>query len=258
MVSASPVRSFKIDNLEIKVYDSSIQLGQAAAHVVSKKLQESIVRRNEAKLILATGASQFDFLEAFKKDKLVDWSRVTVFHLDEYEGISIDHPASFRKYLKERILDEVKPSRVHFLEGDSKSPESEVIRYETLLKSNEIDVACIGIGENGHIAFNDPPVADFSDPKLVKVVELDDACKRQQWQEGWFVSLEDVPKTALTLTIPAIMKSNFISCVVPDSRKANAVQLAIRGPIEAACPASILRKHAHAVLYLDQDSASML
>ena len=244
--------------LTVRIFDTSQEAGQSAAEFVAERLRAAISRNSKANLILATGASQFDFLASFKGDKSVEWSKITVFHLDEYKGMSDQHPASFRKYLRERILDEVKPATVHLLEGDARDIEAETRRYEDLLRSHPVDVACIGIGENGHIAFNDPAVADFDDPRLVKVVELDEACRRQQLGEGWFKILNDVPAQALSLTIPAIMNCRTISCVVPDARKARAVNATINGPINTACPASILRRHKDAVLFLDSHSAQDL
>lgn len=258
MHKINPIKSFEVDSLTVQIYDSKASMGQAASHYVTEKLIEAISRNGKAHLILATGASQFTFLDAFKQEEAVDWSKITVFHLDEYTGMSDQHPASFRKYLRERILDEVKPGTVHFLNGDAENIEHEIDRYENLLKSHSIDVACIGIGENGHIAFNDPPVADFNDPRLVKVVELDDACRRQQMGEGWFAALDDVPTHALSLTIPAIMKSKTISCVVPDQRKAEAVYNTLYRPIDTVCPATILRRHPQTILFLDNHSASKL
>ncbi len=251
------LRSFQTDALTVKVYKTKNQLGEAAAAFVADTLSRVIIKNGKANLILATGASQFEFLETFKQMD-IDWAHLAVFHLDEYKDMSIEHPASFRKYLKERILDEVKPAKTYFLQGDAPDIDAEVLRYEKLLKSHEIDIACIGIGENGHIAFNDPPVADFNDPKLVKVVELDDACRKQQLGEGWFPTFDDVPTHALSLTIPAIMRATTISCVVPDTRKAQAVKDALTGEISTACPASILRRHKNAILWLDEGSASLL
>lgn len=248
---------FTVENLKVAVYDGSVGMGNAAADLVATKLNGAVRQNGSANLILATGASQFTFLEALQK-KEIDWKKITVFHLDEYKGISDDHPASFRKYLKERILDAVAPKKVYFLNGDAKDVDEEIRQYENELLKRTIDVSCIGIGENGHLAFNDPPVADFNDPKLVKVVELDKACKNQQLGEGWFPTLGDVPTHALTLTIPAILRSRSISCVVPDTRKAKAVHNSLYGPISTACPASILRKHKDATLFLDSNSASKL
>ncbi|MGA2177458.1 MAG: glucosamine-6-phosphate deaminase [Verrucomicrobiota bacterium] len=249
---------FKSDSLFVEVYHTDRLLGCAASDFVAAELASAVQKNGAASLILATGASQFTFLDAFKKDRSVDWGKITVFHLDEYRGMSERHPASFRRYLRERVLDEVRPAKIHFLAGDAKDIGKETLRYENLLKSAHIDVACIGIGENGHIAFNDPAVADFDDRRLVKVVELDEACRRQQLGEGWFRSLDEVPIHALSLTIPAIMNSKVLSCVVPDRRKAKAVLNTLCDPISTACPATILRKHPRAHLFLDRNSASLL
>lgn len=247
----------KIDQLKIEIYPDARLLGQAAAQFVSGHLNETIAAKGSANMILATGTSQFTFLEALKYEQ-VNWEKVSVFHLDEYIGLSPTHPASFRKYLKERILNEINPGKVYLLAGDAEDIEEEMARYTALLQDNPVDIACIGIGENGHIAFNDPPVADFEDTETVKIVELDEECRMQQFGEGWFPSLEAVPKIALTLTIPAIMRAKIISCVVPESRKAKAVKQSLYGEISTTCPASILRKHPDAILYLDKESSSEL
>ena len=168
------------------------------------------------------------------------------------------HPASFRKYLKERILDEVAPKKIFYLNGDAENLDQVMQAYEDELKKHPIDVACIGIGENGHIAFNDPPVADFNDPKWVKLVELDEPCRKQQFGEGWFPTMDDVPTEALSLTIPAILHSKVISCVVPDERKAEAVYNTLYSEISTACPATVLRKHPYTKLFLDKASATKL
>jgi glucosamine-6-phosphate deaminase len=251
------VKSFQTDNLQVKIFNDKAEMGEASADFVSRHLLEATSKNGHANINLATGTSQFPFLEALKK-KYVEWKKITVFHLDEYIGLSDQHPASFRKYLKERILDEVKPKKILFLNGDSTDIKSEIANYERMLKNNIIDIACIGIGENGHIAFNDPPVADFNDPHLVKVVQLDEACRKQQLGEGWFPTLADVPREALSLTIPAIMRCKVISCVVPDERKSTAVYNALYGEISTACPASVLRRHTDAVLFLDKFAASGL
>jgi glucosamine-6-phosphate deaminase len=250
-------KSFQIENLSIEIYGQSKEMGAAAADYVTRKLNDAIVKKGGANLILATGASQFSFLEALQT-KEIDWGKITVFHLDEYKGISESHPASFRKYLKERILNKVAPKKIYFLNGDAANLQLEIKNYEEALQAHPIDIACIGIGENGHIAFNDPAVADFQDPKLVKVVELDEACRNQQLGEGWFPSFDDVPKEAVTLTITAIINCKAISCVVPDERKAQAVYNSLYGDISTSCPASILRTHPETVLFLDKASASMI
>lgn len=251
------MKTFTIDRLKVVVYEEAKVMGEAAARFVQQKLKEAIQEKDEANMILATGASQFSFLEALQ-EKEIDWQKITVFHLDEYKGISDQHPASFRKYLKERILNAVSPKKVYFLAGDSDDVEKVMEDYSAKLRKYPIDIACIGIGENGHIAFNDPPIADFEDPKLVKVAVLDDACRRQQLGEGWFPTFEDVPKEALTLTIPAIMGCKAISCVVPDERKAEAVYNTLHNEIATACPATILRKHSESKLFLDKKSASKI
>jgi glucosamine-6-phosphate deaminase len=245
------------DKLKIEIFENKDKLGEAAAISVANILNAEITEKGFANLILATGASQFQFLEHLQKQQ-INWKVITVFHLDEYKGMPISHPASFRKYLKERILDKVQPKQIYYLNGDAEDIDAEVLRYEELLKNHPVDVACIGIGENGHIAFNDPPVADFNDPKLVKVVELDDACRKQQLGEGWFPTFNDVPTHALSLTIPAIMNCKQISCVVPDERKAEAVYQTIYAEISTKCPATVLRNHQNCILYLDQHSAGKL
>ena len=250
-------KNFTKDNLQVSIYKDSQKMGKAAADFVEKKLNNAIHEKGCANLILATGTSQFSFLEALKS-KEIDWQKITVFHLDEYKGIPDTHPASFRRYLKERILNAAVPQAIYFLNGDVEDLEQEMKQYAEALKKHPIDVACIGIGENGHIAFNDPPVADFNDPQWVKLVDLDTACRKQQLGEGWFPSLEAVPKEAITLTIPAIMNCKAISCVVPDHRKARAVYHTLNSEISTDCPATILRTHPETILFLDTPSASQL
>lgn len=256
-VMSREIKTFRIDSLYVRIFSESLEIAIEAAGFVATNLRQVIEEKGTANLILATGASQLAFVENLQKQD-VDWGKITVFHLDEYKDMPDTHPASFRKYLKERILEMVSPKKVYYLNGDSPDVEAEVLRYENLLKEHPVDIACIGIGENGHIAFNDPPVADFNDPRLVKVVELDEACRKQQLGEGWFPTLADVPTHALSLTIPAIMSCKVISCLVPDLRKAEAVYNALNGEISTACPASILRKHPNTVLFLDSYSSSKL
>ena len=251
------LKSFQKEKLKVKIYQTESEMGEAAAIFTATHLNSVINQKGTANLILATGTSQFAMLEALK-EQVIDWEKITVFHLDEYIGISDQHPASFRKYLKERILDIVSPGRVYLINGDAENLKEEMSAYEKLLKENPVDFACIGIGENGHIAFNDPPVADFNDPLWVKDVELDEACRRQQFGEGWFSTFDDVPKKAVSLTITAIMNCKVISCVVPDERKAEAVYNTLNAEISTACPATILRRHPDTTLYLDSASASKL
>ena len=232
-------------------------LGIEAAHLAADSLRAALRDRREANLILATGASQFDMLDELVRVDL-DWRQVTCFHLDEYVGLPETHPASFRAYLKQRFCDRVDGPKVfHWVGGDAKDPAAECRRLGALIRRHPIDIACIGIGENGHLAFNDPP-ADFEidDPYLV--VELDEACRRQQLGEGWFPTLDDVPTKAISMSIRQIMQSAAIVCTVPDERKARAVKSAVEGPVTPGVPASVLQRHPRAALLLDEASASLL
>ncbi|GAB4444554.1 MAG: glucosamine-6-phosphate deaminase [Anaerolineae bacterium] len=248
---------FTVAHVSVQVFPDKAQLGAAAAAFVSARLQAALAARGAAAVIFATGASQYEFLDALRDAPGVDWARVTAFHLDEYLGLPAAHPASFRRYLRARLFDRLPFGAVHLLHGDAPDPQAECARYARLLGQQEIDIACIGIGENGHLAFNDPP-ADFDTPALVHVVELDAACRAQQVGEGHFARLSDVPRRALSLSIPAILAARTISCVVPDRRKAKAVRCALQGAIAPACPASALRRHHNCHLFLDTESASLL
>ena len=233
------------------------KLAQAAANDVDKRLEKAISGRGMAHLILATGNSQLKFLASLRKTK-IQWNKVIVFHLDEYLGLDQKHPASFRNYLRSNIIDAVKPHRFYPLDADREDLDQMIKEYDGLLRKYPVDVACIGIGENGHLAFNDPGVADFNDKKLIKEVLLDRDCRLQQLNEGWFENMDAVPKKAITLTIPAIMNAKHINCFVPDDRKAKAVKNALEGDIVASCPASVLRKHPSVNLFLDPPAASLL
>jgi len=259
MASVCPLKEWQVESLNVRVYPDKRALSKAAAETVAAILKKTIQTRGRAVAIFATGNSQLEFLEALCARTDIFWKRVVAFHLDEYVGISPNYRASFRRYLREHLFDAVKPATVHYLTGEAPDPRAECERYSRLLsQEGPADIACIGIGENGHIAFNDPHVADFDDPALVKVVDLDEACRRQQAGEGWFATLNDVPKLAFTQTIPAIMSARAISCVVPDRRKAEAVRNTLKDPIAPTCPASVLRRHANCILYLDQESVSLL
>jgi glucosamine-6-phosphate deaminase len=212
--------------------------------------------RGRARVILATGNSQVAFLEALTAVRGIDWRAVTVFHMDEYLGLTPGHPASFRRYMREKVAARVPLGAFEEIEGDALEPIYECDRYGELLDEAPIDLVCLGIGENGHLAFNDPPVADFNDQRAAKIVKLDEACRRQQVGEGHFPTLDAVPQYALTLTIPRLLRAEKMICVVPEARKAAAVRDALQGPRSHACPASILRAQKHATLYLDLDSAS--
>lgn len=253
-----PIRCRRVELLEIRVYPDEAALAVAAAHEAAAVLQGAIRQRGRARVVFACAASQIRFLEALTARTDVDWARVEVFHMDEYLGLTADHPASFRRFLRERLVQKVQPGRVQELRGDAPEPLKEVRRYEALLKEAPVDLCCLGIGENGHLAFNDPGVADFEDPDLVKLVALDEACRRQQVGEGWFPHLEAVPRFAYTLTLPALCRARRLLAVVPERRKALAIARALTGPIDPACPASILRRHGSATLFLDLESAALM
>ncbi|MBA7569821.1 glucosamine-6-phosphate deaminase [Candidatus Atribacteria bacterium 1244-E10-H5-B2] len=243
--------------MKIETFETKCSMGKAAAEKAAKILIDAIKEKGEATFIVATGASQFEFLEDLTSISSINWSKTTMFHLDEYVGLPETHPASFRKYLKERLINKVHPGNVHLIKGDAEDPESECERLGKIIEQKEIDVAFVGIGENGHLAFNDPP-ADFDTKKPYLVVELDDACRRQQLGEGWFKSLNEVPYKAISMSINQIMKSKNVICTVPDSRKSRAVRDCLECDISACHPASILRKHKKAFLFLDKNSAKLL
>lgn len=252
----NPLRTFKAGEMEVAVYPGLDELGQAAAAHTADILIRTVTQNGSARIIVATGNSQLSFVRTLANFKEIEWDKITVFHMDEYLGISADHPASFRRWIRERVEKPFSPKVVHYLDGESMNPEAECRRYEDLLKEAPIDLVCMGIGENGHIAFNDPPVANFEDPVFAKVVELDTACRQQQVGEGHFPSLDAVPTHALSLTIPALLSPNVLQVVAPEERKAEAVKNTVEGPIATSCPASILRTTSKARLFLDSDSAS--
>jgi glucosamine-6-phosphate deaminase len=245
------------DRLEVGIYDSNAAAGKAAASDLARILRQAIAERGEAAVIVATGNSQLTFMEALRSKPEVAWDRVTVFHMDEYLGMSEEHPASFRRFIQEKLAGPLQVRRFYGIQGDAADVEAEIGRYVRLLEEQR-PVACVlGIGENGHLAFNDPP-ADFAATQAMRVVTLAEAARRQQVGEGHFQTLADVPAQALSLTIPALLAPPHVLGVVPESRKAEAVRRALEGPVTADCPASILRTRAHVRLYLDRDSASLL
>ncbi|HEY6229186.1 MAG TPA: glucosamine-6-phosphate deaminase [Verrucomicrobiae bacterium] len=255
---AKPIREFTVDALPVKIFPDRPTLAQYAANFVHVYLRQTIASQGSAAAILATGNSQIEFLQKLVTMPGIDWNKVTLFHMDEYLGIKADHKASFRRYLRERVESLVKPRAFHYIEGDAPLPLDEIERYNNLLEAQPIDLCCMGIGENGHIAFNDPPVANFRDKHLLKLVQLDDACKMQQVREGHFPSLEAVNPYAYTLTIPALFKARKVICIAPETRKAAAVKAALRDDIGTQCPASALRTQSQAVLLLDKESAAQL
>ena len=240
----------------IKIYEEKMCLARAAAEQAANSLRGAIKSMGPARIIAATGASQFEFLEALTATPDIDWARVEMFHLDEYIGLPASHPASFRKYLRERLIQKTGVTKYHFLEGDADVWET-VRNVGAELTSAPIDVVFVGIGENGHLAFNDPP-ANFQTEEPYIVVELDEACRRQQVGEGWFQSLEEVPKRAISMSLRQILKAKEIIAVVPDARKAQAVKACLEGPISPMAPASILREHANTTVFLDRLSSALL
>jgi glucosamine-6-phosphate deaminase len=240
------------------IFKTKHQLGQAAAESAAEKITKAIDLNGQANIILATGASQFETLKTLTAANNIDFSKIVMFHLDEYIGIDENHPASFRKYLKERFLEKVDNLKaVHFIKPDSNNPQTECNRLADILKSHPIDVALVGIGENGHLAFNDPP-ADFETQKPYIIVNLDEKCRNQQVGEGWFKKINEVPTHAVSMSIRQIMKSKSIICSVPDKRKARAVKDSLTGPLTNLCPASILQNHPDCKIFLDEESASMI
>ena len=244
--------------MNIEVAETREEAGRTAAAAGAERIRAALARRGEAAIIVATGSSQFEMLAHLVAEPGIDWSRVTGFHLDEYVGLSDDHPASFRRYLRERFVERL-PSpigRFHYIQGDG-DPVTECRRLAELIRPVEIDVAFVGIGENGHLAFNDPP-ADFETTIPYLVVSLDEACRRQQLGEGWFPRLEDVPERAISMSVRRILASRAIICTVPDERKAVAVRAAVQGPVTEQVPASALQTHADCHLFLDAAAASLL
>ena len=241
--------------MEIIISESKQILGSKAAQKGAGFIRKAILGSGRANIIVATGASQFEMLKELAKED-IEWSKVSAFHLDEYIGISVSHPASFRKYLKERFVDIVSPSEFFYINGNA-DPLAECARLGKLISKHPIDVAFVGIGENSHLAFNDPP-ADFDTSEAYIAVTLNEACRSQQMGEGWFPTINDVPAKAISMSIKQIMKSKAIICSVPDSRKADAVKKTVEGTIGPEIPASIMRRHDDAWLYLDKDSASLL
>ncbi len=244
--------------MKVVVCETKEELGRKAAAEGAERIRAALGARGAANIILATGASQFEMLGALVAAEGIDWSKVTAFHLDEYIAMPMTHPASFRKYLKERFVDRLPqaPAAFHFIDAES-DPEAECRRLGSLIAEHPINVAFIGIGENGHLAFNDPP-ADFETEEPYLIVQLDEACRRQQLGEGWFASIDEVPRQAISMSIPQIVKSHSIVCSVPDRRKAEAVRGAVEGPVTPLLPASILQRHESAVLYLDRPAAALL
>ncbi|MEW5979557.1 MAG: glucosamine-6-phosphate deaminase [Acidobacteriota bacterium] len=255
---AGPWKTLRIQGMSVQIWHSPAEMGLAAATEAAGIIRSSVVERGRSRILMATATSQCELVDSLCRVSGIDWESVDVFHLDEYVGIQASHPASFRCWLKEHVEDIVHPARVHYLCGDAVNLREECLRYERLLGEDDIDLALVGIGENGHIAFNDPHVADFEDPLRVKRVRLDERCRMQQVREGHFPSLDSVPSEALTVTCPTVMVARRLIGFVPGRHKAEAVRNAAEGELSERCPASLLFTHPVATLYLDSESASML
>src|SRR5438067_6691100 len=240
----------------INIYDDKISLGHAAAEQAAVSLRNAIEGRGGARIIAATGASQFEFLDALTAMPKIEWRRVEMFHLDEYIGLPVAHPASFRKYLRERLINKTGITKYHFLDGEGDVP-SIVRKVSAELTASLIDVAFVGIGENGHLAFNDPP-ANFETEEPYLIVDLDEPCRQQQVGEGWFGDLSEVPKQAISMSVRQVLKAKEIIAIVPDARKAQAVRACFEGPVSPMAPSSILRTHGDTTIYLDRNSAALL
>jgi len=246
--------TLRVDQLHVAIFPDQEAAGRAQAEYVREKLVEAIREKGDANVILATGNSQLAFLRALCALPGIEWRKVRIFHMDEYVGISDAHPASFVRYIREKVADRVGPLAFYPMRGDAADPQAVCDEYEELLRRYPADLCCMGIGENGHLAFNEPHDANFWDPRWVRRITLDERSRRQQVGEGHFATLDEVPKEAITLTIPALLAARHVVVQVPEARKAEAVNRALFGPISNACPASILRTCAHARLYLDRES----
>ncbi len=256
MDSNDVISTFEIDELRVEVYRSRKAMGARAASLVVERLKALLSSQDNVRMIFAAAPSQNELLDGLASAEGVDWSRVVAFHMDEYVGIKEGAEQSFGIFLKKKIFSRVNFMKVHYINPNPESLTAECERYSALLARGPIDMVCLGIGENGHIAFNDPDVADFNDPLKVKVVDLDNKSRQQQVNDGCFSSIADVPKQAISLTIPSLLSAHFLCTVVPAATKAGAVRRTVKGEISTSCPASILRRHENAVLFLDADSAS--
>lgn len=253
--SPIPKRTFQVDHLRVEVHEGRDALGAAAARHLASALRDAAGTRERLGMVFASAPSQVETLAALTAEPDLPWSAVTAFHLDEYLGLPSDHPRSFAGFLREHVAGRVPLAAAHYLNGEAEDPDGECARYGELLASVGLDLACVGVGENGHVAFNEPNDTDFGDPRRVRIVELDDRSRRQQVNEGLFPALDAVPGSALTLTVPAILAARTIACVVPGSSKAEAIRRMLTGEVSPTCPASALRRHQAATLFLDVESA---
>ncbi len=251
------LKDFKAGNLDVRIYDSRKSMGKAAADDVAACIRKLLSEKQEIHMVFAAAPSQNEFLSALVSEPGIEWNRIHALHMDEYVNLPADAPQGFGNFLRAAIFDKVPFATVDYI-GTDADPDETCRRYAGILDSVTVDIVCMGIGENGHIAFNDPHVADFNDPLKVKKVDLDETCRLQQVHDGCFKSISEVPEYAITLTIPAMYRAAHLFCIVPSSTKAEAVRSTVFGPVSEQCPASILRTHRHAVLYTDSDSAKYI
>ena len=252
------MKTLKKDKLNVEIFDTRSQMGEKAAKDIANKFNELIDKKGEINVIWAAAPSQNDVLKALTHNKSIKWNKINAFHMDEYIGLSKDAPQGFGNFLKEHIFGLVPFKSVNYIDVSATDPQKEAERYAKILAKQKIDVVVLGIGENGHIAFNDPPVANFKDDKAVKPVKLDEVCRQQQVNDGCFKTINDVPTHAITLTVPTLFNADYLFCIVPAPTKAKAVYETINGTIDEHCPATVLRLHDNAVLYLDGDSSKLL
>ncbi|MBO7297780.1 MAG: glucosamine-6-phosphate deaminase [Clostridia bacterium] len=252
------MKTFKKDKLTVEIYEKRTLMGEAAARDIKAKIAELLAGKQEINIIFAAAPSQNDVLKALVEDKEIEWNRVNAYHMDDYIGLDKDAPQGFGNFLKAHIFGLVPFKSVNYIDITTTNPEQEAERYGKLLQENPTDIVIMGIGENGHIAFNDPPVADFKDEKWVKPVKLDEICRQQQVNDGCFSCIDDVPTHAMTLTVPTLVRAPYLFCIVPAPTKAKAVYETLNGSIDEHCPASVLRTHENAKLYLDNESSKLL
>lgn len=253
-----PNKTFTADRLTVKIFDGRKEMGLYAAAEVASRIKALLQTKDQINIIFAAAPSQNEFLEALSAEPGIAWERVNAFHMDEYIGLEPGHPQRFGNFLKERIFDKVGFKAVYFLDADGQTPEQNSAEYTELLRRFPPDIVCMGIGENTHVAFNDPHVADFADPELVKLVRLDVVSRQQQVNDGCFAALSEVPETAVTLTVPALMQATYVYCMVPGTHKAEAIYHTLHDPVSEKYPSTVLREHSHAILYLDRESAAQL
>lgn len=252
------MKAYKVDKLSVEIYENRMLMGEAAARDIKAKIAELLKEKAEINMIFAAAPSQNDVLKALVEDKEIEWNRVNAYHMDEYIGLDKNAPQGFGNFLKDHIFGLVPFKSVNYIDITATDPEREAERYGKLLDENPTDIVIMGIGENGHIAFNDPPVADFKDKKTVKPVKLDEVCRQQQVNDGCFESIDKVPTHAMTLTVPTLVRAPYLFCIVPAPTKAKAVYETLNGSIDEHCPASVLRTHNNAKLYLDDQSSKLL